>query len=180
MSGFDLGRFVDDCVAAVADDRSHRGIHSVMTRAFADPVGVLGAVGAPVVAGLFVPHRADNLTILNIVWAPGMRIPPHNHTTWAMIGIYQGREDNIFWRRRRDDRARIEAKGAAALATGDVMPMGRDIIHSVLNPLDRLTGAIHVYGADFYSLDRSEWDVETLTERPFDTVANRARFGIAD
>jgi predicted metal-dependent enzyme (double-stranded beta helix superfamily) len=145
----------------------------------ADPAAVRNALGVPTAAGLFPLHQAPDLTILNIVWAPGMTIPPHNHTTWAVIGIYDGREDNIFWRRRRDDPARIEAKGAAALAPGDVMPMGHDIIHSVLNPLDRLTGAIHVYGADFFALDRSEWDVETLTERPFDAAANRARFGIA-
>jgi predicted metal-dependent enzyme (double-stranded beta helix superfamily) len=33
-----------------------------------------------------------------------------------------------------------------------------DIIHSVLNPIDRLTGAIHVYGGDFFGAERSEWD----------------------
>ena len=24
---------------------------------------------------------------------------PHNHEMWAVIGVYTGREDNIFWRR---------------------------------------------------------------------------------
>ena len=46
--------------------------------------------------------------------------------------------------------------------------MGRDIIHSVTNPLSRLTGAIHVYGGDFYAAIRSEWDPETRLERPYD------------
>ena len=43
-------------------------------------------------------HSSD-LTILNVIWAPHMTIMPHNHQMWAVIGIYTGREDNIFWRR---------------------------------------------------------------------------------
>jgi len=27
-----------------------------------------------------------------------MTIMPDNHRMWAVIGIYTGREDNIFWR----------------------------------------------------------------------------------
>jgi predicted metal-dependent enzyme (double-stranded beta helix superfamily) len=28
-----------------------------------------------------------------------MTIMPHDHRMWAVIGVYTGREDNIFWRR---------------------------------------------------------------------------------
>ena len=44
-------------------------------------------------------------------------------------------------------------------------PLGRDIIHSVSNPLSKLTGALHVYGGDFFGVPRSEWDAETLREQ---------------
>ena len=61
---------------------------------------------AAVVAGLSEPRRAEvqrlyssaDLTILNVVWGPRMTIMPDNHRMWAVIGIYTGREDNIFWR----------------------------------------------------------------------------------
>ncbi len=36
------------------------------------------------------------------------------------------------------------------------------------NPISRLTGAIHVYGGDFFAEERSEWDPETLLEGRFD------------
>ena len=106
-----------------------------------------------------------------------MTINPHNHRIWSVIGIYQGREDNIFWRRQpgRPD-GRIEAAGAQSLLAGDVTPLGQDIIHSVTNPIERLTGAIHVYGGDFFAVERSEWDSETLTERPCDIARVRAMF----
>jgi hypothetical protein len=58
-------------------------------------------------------------------------------------------DDNIFWRRLPgQDGARIEAAGAKSLGERDVEALGRDIIHTVINPLPRLTGAIHVYGGD--------------------------------
>jgi len=38
----------------------------------------------------------------------------------------------------------------------------------VTNPLSRLTGAIHVYGGDFFAVSRSEWDPENLLERRYD------------
>jgi len=93
-----------------------------------------------------------------------------------VIGIYTGREDNIFWRRIPEVAGKIEAAGAKSLGPGDAEPLGRDIIHTVTNPLSRLTGAIHVYGGDFYAASRSEWDPETLVERPYDMQKNLALF----
>ena len=98
-----------------------------------------------------------------------MTIMPHNHNMWAVIGIYTGREDNILWRRVPDDPGgRIEAAGAKALLERDALLLGRDIIHSVTNPIGRLSGAIHVYGGDFFGVPRSEWDPERLLEQPGD------------
>jgi predicted metal-dependent enzyme (double-stranded beta helix superfamily) len=74
----------------------------------------------------------------------------------------------VFWRRVPDGSGRIEAAGARALSVGDAEPLGHNIIHSVTNPIPRLTGAIHVYGGDFFETHRSEWDAETLMEGPSD------------
>ena len=54
----------------------------------------------------------------------------------------------------------IEAAGAIALSTKDAQAFGPDVIHSVVNPIQRVTGAIHVYGGDFFAAKRSEWDPE--------------------
>jgi predicted metal-dependent enzyme (double-stranded beta helix superfamily) len=81
---------------------------------------------------------------------------PHNHGMWAVIGIYTGREDNIFWRRPVLSTGRIEAAGARALSEREAVPLGPEIIHSVINPIKRLTGAIHAYGGDFFAISRSE------------------------
>jgi predicted metal-dependent enzyme (double-stranded beta helix superfamily) len=105
-----------------------------------------------------------------------MTLMPHNHNMWAVIGIYTGREDNIFWRRLPGSHTRLEAAGAKALSQRDAEPLGRDIIHSVTNPIPRLTGAIHVYGGDFFAAERSEWDSETLEEQRWDAERAVRRF----
>jgi predicted metal-dependent enzyme (double-stranded beta helix superfamily) len=93
-----------------------------------------------------------------------MQLLPHEHDMWSLIGIYTGREDNIFWERRAGG---VSPLKAAAITRGDVVALPRDVIHSVTNPIDKLTGAIHIYGGDFFATPRSEWDSETLRERPW-------------
>ena len=156
---FDLDQFVADCRVALAADKSHKHVRDVVARAVADPAAVLKALGEPERAGLHTLHQSHDLTVLNIVWAPMMTVMPHNHSMWAVIGIYTGREDNIFWRRLPGSPGKLEAAGAKALCERDAEPLGHNIIHSVTNPIPRLTGGIHVYGGDFFDpTHRSEWD----------------------
>jgi len=173
---FDLDQFVADCRDALAADKSHKVVREVVCRAVADPSGVLKSLGEPTRGAIKTLHRSDNLTILNVIWAPYMTLTPHNHNMWAVIGIYTGREDNIFWRRVPGSYAQLEAAGAKALSQRDAEPLGRDIIHSVTNPIPRLTGAIHVYGGDFFAAERSEWDPETLEEQRWDAERAVRRF----
>ena len=77
-------------------------------------------------------------------------------------------------------RVQHEAAGAHAMCVKDTAPLGPDIIHSVNNPIPRLTGAIHVYGGDFFAMERSEWDPETLEERPYDVEKALAHFEAAN
>lgn len=173
----DLERFIADCRAAHAQDRTHRAVREVVARAVADPGSVLKWVGEPKRAEVQKLHHAPDLTILNVIWAPYMTIYPHNHRMWAVIGVYTGREDNIFWRRPAGvPGGRIEAAGARALSEREAVPLGPEIIHSVINPIKRLTGAIHVYGGDFFAVPRSEWDPEHLVEEPYDVEKTLALF----
>jgi len=170
---FETERFVADCRAAFAGDPTHKAIREVVARAVSDPAAVLKGLGEPRGAAAQELFRSDALTILNVVWAPGMMVMPHNHRMWAVIGIYTGREDNVFWRRVKGTSDKIEAAGAKALCTGDTEPLGADIIHSVINPINKLSGAIHIYGGDFFAAERSEWDSETLLGHRWE--AERAR-----
>ena len=179
---FATEQFVADCRAALAQDRSQKAVREVVARAVSDPAAVLRGLGEPERGMLQALYRSPELTILNLVWPPLMTILPHNHRMWAVIGIYTGREDNIFWRRvgGEDGPSKVEAAGARSLSQRDVEVLGADIVHSVTNPIERCTGAIHVYGGDFFAVERSEWDAESLIERPYNVERNVRRFAEAD
>lgn len=176
---FEIDRFIEDCRAAVREDSTHKATREVLARALSEPGQVMRALGEPRKSQVEKLYADETLVILNVVWAPWMTVMPHNHEMWAVIGIYTGREDNVFWRRTGGAAGgRIEAAGARALCEKDVTALGRDIIHSVTNPISRFTGAVHVYGGDFYNIPRSQWDAETLLEAPYRLEDNVGRFEI--
>ena len=114
-------------------------------------------------------YKSPELTVLNLLWAPRQITLPHNHRMSAAIGMYAGREDNMFWRRVPNARKfQIEAAGGEALGVGDVTILGRDVVHSVVNPLGKISAAIHVYLGPFLEIERSMWNAETLVEEPYD------------
>lgn len=173
---FEVDQFISDCRAAMAADEPHKIVREVVARAVSEPGSILKTLGEPKRAQLHSLYRSADLTILNVVWAPYMTLMPHNHQMWAVIGLYTGREDNIFWRRLPGGNGRLKAVGAKALGERDTEPLGHNVIHSVTNPIPRLTGALHVYGGDFFAAERSEWDPETLTEQRWDPERAVRRF----
>jgi predicted metal-dependent enzyme (double-stranded beta helix superfamily) len=173
---FDPDRFIADCRSASAASGSS-GVLEVVSAAVNAPAEILHVLGEPRRAGVNVLHRSPELTVFNLIWGPQMCQLPHDHRMWAVIGIYAGREDNIFWRRSTGNPGgRIEAAGAKALSEREAVPLGPDIIHSVINPVSRLTGAIHVYGGDFFAATHSQWDPERLLEEPYDVKRLLALF----
>lgn len=174
---FDLDQLISDCKKAVRESAPQPAINDILARAVSDGASILSVLGEPKRAEMQKLYQGRDLTILNVIWAPWMTLLPHNHKMWAVIGIYTGREDNIFWRRLPADASRrLEAAGAKALCEKDTVQLGQDIIHSVTNPIGRLTGAIHIYGGDFFGVPRSEWDAETLLEQPCDGDKMLRRF----
>jgi predicted metal-dependent enzyme (double-stranded beta helix superfamily) len=174
---FDRDRFIQDCIRAVAEGQE--AVREIVAEAMSDSANIMAQLGEPQHAGMVPLYRAPDLTILNFRWAPCMSIMPHNHQMFSVVGIYSGREDNVFWQR---TGASIEAERAKSLGVGDVTTLDRDIIHSVTNPIEKMTCAIHVYGGDFFEPPepRSEWDHETLVERPWDVDKVKALFRKAE
>ena len=173
---FDTDTFVAACVAARADGEPRHAIKQVLEAAMARPSDVAASL-PPVRAGITPLHRSDELTIINVVWAPGMSFGPHDHRMWAAIGLYSGGEDNEFYRR--DGRSLLES-GGKQLRPSDVCLLGHDAIHAVTNPTRDFAGAIHVYGGDFFTTKRSEWMGTPYEEQPYDVERTLAYFEAAN
>jgi predicted metal-dependent enzyme (double-stranded beta helix superfamily) len=173
----DIDRFVADCRAAVVEPSPELAIKEILERVLASPSEVEAALGTPSQGQVRSLYHDDRLTILNVVWTPGMAVFPHDHRMWAVIGLYGGREDNTFYRRSSEG---LTAAGGRQLESRDVAVLGQHVIHAVANPLRVYAGAIHVYGGDFFNTPRSDWDPDTLQERPYDVERTRKLFADAD
>ncbi len=106
-----------------------------------------------------------------------MALYPHEHRMWAVIGMYGGQEDNAFYRRAPRG---LEPVGGKEVPAGDILVLGDDVIHSVANSRSEFAVALHVYGGDFFGVERSEWDFETYEERPRDFARTKALFDDAN
>ena len=176
---FDLDQFIAD-LRATLPERSRQPLKEVVARAISDPAALIEGIGEPDKAGVQVLYKSPELTVLNLLWAPRQITLPHNHRMSAVIGMYAGREDNMFWRRVPGatpgavpgrGKFQIEAAGGEALGAGDVALLGPDIVHSVINPLSKISAAIHVYDGNFMEIERSMWNAETLAEERLDIKA---------
>lgn len=170
---FSTQRFIADCRSALQSASPEKAIKEIAQRAVADPAAVARALGTPAKAGLFPLYQSGELTILNVVWAPGMSIFPHDHRMWAVIAVYEGREENAFFKRTAQG---LVPAGRKHLDAGDAVLLGARTVHAVTNPLAHSTGALQVYGGDFFQASRSEFDPQTMEERPFDMERAKAVF----
>jgi len=171
---FDKERFIDECKAAIGRKDAQAAIRELVAKAVSNPRAVVRGLGEPQRAGVETLYKANDLTILNLCWGPGMVFKPHDHRMWAVIGIYGGREENSFFRRA--EGGGLTRHGVKELNEKDTVPLGASIIHAVTNPLDRITGGIHVYGGDFFTTPRSEWDPKTFAEQPYDVADTMRAF----
>jgi predicted metal-dependent enzyme (double-stranded beta helix superfamily) len=173
---FDIDSFVAECHDALREPDPRRAVREILIQTLEGRGQVASALGKNT-AGLEILHSSEDLTVVNVIWAPKMSVFPHDHRMWAVIGIYGGAEDNMLYRRGPE---RIQASGERELRDGDVLALGPEAIHAVANPQDRFTGAIHVYGGDFVHQPRSQWDPDTLLEAPYDLEQVRQMFATAN
>ena len=173
----DVDEIVARCQAAIAETTPPLAVRDVLDELVRDPATLDAAVGEVDGGGITRLHVADDLTVLRVAWTPGMVLYPHDHRMWAVIGIYGGQEDNTFFRRTPEG---LKESGGRELPAGDVLVLGDDAIHAVANHRREYAVALHVYGGDFFAPGRSEWDWETLTERPRDVDRTLRLFAEAE
>ena len=155
---FDVEEFVAECRHALTESEPRLAVRDLLERAVSRG-DELEAVLPSRQGELKSLYTSPELTVLNVTWAPGMLLYPHDHRMWAAIGIFRGREDNTLYRRSGDG---ITRSGSKEVDEGDVLLLGDDAVHAVENPLAECTGAIHVYGGDFFNREMSQWDPDTL------------------
>ena len=120
----------------------------------------------------FTLYRADDLSIMAVIWPEGGGAPVHNHNGWAIEGVISGRERNRNYQRLDDGsepwRARLEEVDPSVVSAGETtcLDLPPNDIHAVEIPGGK-TLAIHLYGIDLARQWRYQFDLETGEVRPF-------------
>ena len=96
-------------------------------------------------------------SIVALVWLPGQCTAVHDHVSWCVIGVHQGRELERNYRLIRESADEyLLPLGECVHRAGSVAalePPGD--IHTVVNPGPELAISIHIYGADVRTLGTS-------------------------
>jgi 3-mercaptopropionate dioxygenase len=96
-----------------------------------------------------------SFSVTAMVWRPGQVTPIHDHVTWCVFGVIQGREYEELYRLGADG-SHLEEVGRSQNDPGEVggfAPPGD--IHRVRNIGDDIAISLHVYGADIVRLGSS-------------------------
>jgi len=165
---FSVDQFIADCVAARRERDSAVAVREVLARTVTMPAPLEATIGPAIQQPSFATwFNSEELTILHVVWPPGVDLFPHDHQMWAAIGLYGGREDNRLFRRLPD--GRLELRAEKTLLDGDTVLLGDDTVHAVANPSREWTAAIHIYGGDYFADGRQMWPDGDGAPLPFAT-----------
>ena len=132
---FALDTFVERCRDALHTGDPSATVAELLREALRDRQEVAAAVKAWREKGggeYGAIHRAADLTILHASVPPGVESPRHEHTMWAVIGVYEGQEDNTFYRL---GDGGIEEVGAASIREGEAR-VGLEAYYTGVQRLD--------------------------------------------
>lgn len=112
-------------------------------------------------------YRSEDLVLFSLVIPPGVETPVHDHLAWGLVGLYQGTQEESFYRRVDGMNTDI---GPAELELDRVQEQGRgdyyrlvppeDDIHKVRTSSEVPSVSIHLLGADVGCVRRHAFDAE--------------------
>ncbi len=108
---------------------------------------------------------------------PGKRVPPHNHTTWAVIAGVDGKEENFFYERTDDGktpgRGTLKQIREEVVRPGTAVMLMPEDIHHIQTPPDQPNMHLHMYGLSLEHLpNRVTYNVTEGTYKVFPANPN--------
>jgi predicted metal-dependent enzyme (double-stranded beta helix superfamily) len=104
-----------------------------------------------------------SFSVVALVWGPGQATPVHDHRAWCVVGVIEGEESEVRFRRGPDGTSLVPtctAINRAGCVQGLLVP---DEIHAVANRGEGVAVSLHVYGTDlsrFASSIRRRYECE--------------------
>ncbi len=132
--------------------------------------------------GQYALYRAEDgsLCLFSLVVPAGATTPVHDHLAWGLIGLYQGRQREIVYRRLDDGgdegQAQLEVTLEQDVERSEffaLLPPDGDI-HRVTTISDEASVSIHLLANDTGCVWRHRFDPDAGTVTPFRSVYSNA------
>ena len=174
-----LAKFVADCREAARNEGAVVRIAELTEALVADPPAIMAEAKPipdelPSMGWEDVLIDDDTVTVMLMTTPPGIAQPPHDHRIPAVIGVFQGCEDQRFYRRQGD--GLLEMRGRA-IQTGEVLTLGKATVHAISTDGPGICRAVHVYLGKLAEVDRTIFDPETYEPEAF-TIERYAEYCI--
>ncbi len=167
-----LSDFINECHAVLQQPNPGEAVRQLVLREIRSGDALQKALepfndGGNVSQRMFgcLVHLDKNLTIMKLKSVPHLRIAPHTHDMWAVIGCYSGTEFNTLYR---ETATGIEEIEQVRIESPDAILLSTDAIHSVHNPNPTSGCSIHIYGGDIMAIDNTMWDPFTFKKAVLD------------
>ena len=163
---FDTEHFVVECLLASSESEPIPALKDVVSRAVSKSAALNARFPVPMDPdddGIL--HRSAELTVTSAIFPRGFTTGIHNHTMPAVIGLWTGSEDNLFYEQTSQG---VLLAGSVRIEYGQVLALTTNAIHDVHVPPSSWSGALHVYLGDLIGVNRSEWSVASMDAVPFD------------
>jgi predicted metal-dependent enzyme (double-stranded beta helix superfamily) len=108
------------------------------------------------------------LTIQTEMNLPGTTSSVHNHGTWGIVMVLQGKQQNTFWKRDPTDifPHKINRVGERIIELGEIISFTTDAIHSIQAVGNEPTVTFNLYG-ETYGNKRFQFDPVNHTAKHF-------------
>ncbi len=171
-----LAGFVDECRAAATGDDAVVRIVAILEQLIVDRDGLAEATGPlpddiPAMGIDETLFEDEHVTVMVIATPPDIAQPPHDHRMTAVIGVFDGQEDQRFFVNAPSGLRELTGR---SIATGEVMSLGRKTIHAISATGPQACRAVHVYLGPLATVERSIFHPDTLVEEPFSVEAYEA------
>ncbi|NNF53655.1 MAG: hypothetical protein HKN03_04340 [Acidimicrobiales bacterium] len=174
-----LEKFIADCREAARGSGAVARIAELTEALVADPSAIQAEAKPlpdriPSMGWEDLLFDDDAITVMLIATPPGVAQPPHDHRMPAVIGVFQGCEDQRFYRRQGD--GLLEMRGRA-IQQGEVLTLGKATVHAISTDGPDVCRAVHVYLGKLADVDRTIYDPETFEPEVF-TIERYAEYCI--
>lgn len=177
-----LAYFIEECHAALKLPNPGEAVRQIVLREMRQGNALEQALepfndGGNISQKMFgcLVHLHKDLTIMKLKSVPHLRIAPHTHDMWAVIGCYTGTELNILYKETPDGIKEVEQ---IAIEAPDAILLSDDAIHAVHNPNATAGCSIHIYGGDIMAIDNTMWNPFTQKKAVLD-VSTMLEYSLA-